>query len=139
MKKNIQTKHNFKMTNLISKRAAIEKSNLGIGVSTRVRKYWRDYYRQKGLPQMLGRNIEINTFIAGDFAKAQPVHRFVLKSGEAAEIRKSHQFYYVAAIREGGQYDIIAIQPRFREASPEVRELRLSPEWLKAKWWKKQR
>jgi len=118
----------------ISKRAAVEKSNLGIGVSSSVRKYWRSYYLSKKLPAMLGRNIQINNIIASDYKSGQLVHRFRLKSGEPCNIVKSHEFYYLGAIRSDNREDIIFIQPRYREASPEMKEVRLSPEWPKLKY-----
>lgn len=114
----------------LSKRAAIEKSSLGIGVSVMARKYWRAYYAQKGVANMLGDNAFVNDAIAGDFANAQYVHRFWLRSGEPAEIRKSHDFYYVAAMRGPSQYDIIVIQPRYREAPSEISQERQKPEWI---------
>jgi len=117
----------------ISKLAGIEKSTVGVGVSSSVRRYWRNYYTQKRLPQMLGPNAQLNTMIAGDFKGAQPIHRFILKSGEVGEIRKSHDFYYVAAIRSAGQYDVIVIQPRFKEAPQEISKRRLTPEWLSSR------
>lgn len=112
------------------KTAAIERSSVGPGVSVSARKYWRNYYTHYNLPQMLGDNQFINDTIAGDFQQAQPIHRFILRSKEIAEIRKSSAFYYIAVIRNSGQYDIIVIQPAYKESDPEISKRRLSPEWL---------
>jgi hypothetical protein len=114
----------------LSKSAAIEKSSLGIGVSVMARKYWRGYYAQQGVANMLGDNAFVNDAIAGDFSNAQPLHRFWLRSGEPAEIRRSHAFYYVAAMRGPSQYDIIVIQSRYKESDPELSKRRLTPEWV---------
>jgi len=117
---------------LISKRAEIETSSMGIGVSTRSRKYWRLYYANQGVAGMLGDNAFINDAIAGNFAKAEPLHRFWLKSGEPAEIRKSHDFYYVAVMRGGAKkYDIITIQPTYMEPGQQgLRQKTLTDEWV---------
>jgi len=120
----------MRVLSLRQKTAAIEKSSLGIGVSVSARKYWRNYYTHYNLPQMLGDNQFINDAIAGDFQQAQPIHRFILRSKEIAEIRKSSAFYYIAVIRGTGQYDIIAIQPAYKESDPEISKRRLAPEWL---------
>lgn len=114
----------------LSKRAAIEPSSMGIGVSVAARKYWRAYWAQHNMPQMLGDNKQVNEYIAGDFQGAQPIHRFWLKSGEPAEIRRSHNFYYVAAMRGPSKYDVIVIQPRWHEAPGEISQQRLKPEWV---------
>lgn len=104
---------------------------MGIGVSTRARKYWRLYYAGKGLMNMLGDNAFINDALAGDFTKAEPLHRFWLKSGEPAEIRKSNEFYYVAVMRGGAKkYDIITIQPTFKDPQEGVRKKTLTDEWV---------
>ena len=98
----------------LSKRAGVQRSNVqNIGVTTTTRMYWRSYYTQNSVPGMLGDNDFVNEAIAGDFAGAAPLHRFWLKSGEPAEIRQSHAFFYIAAIRGTGQYDIITIQARY--------------------------
>jgi len=114
----------------LSKRAAIESSSMGVGVSVSARKYWRAYYTQKNMPNMLGDNKSVNEYIAGDFSGAAPLHRFWLRSGEAAEIRRSHDFYYVAAMRGPSKYDIIVIQPRWREAPGDISKERFTPEWV---------
>ncbi len=118
---------------LLSKRAAIEPSTMGVGVSTSVRKYIRDYYTKQGVDAMASlRNKELNDVVAADFLKAQPLHRFRLTKKEkaVAEIRKSHAFYYIAKIRKGGGgYDIIAIQNAIKQPSEEVRKKRLEQGW----------
>ena len=112
--------------------AAIERgTSANIGVSTRARKYWRQYWTGKNVPNMVGNNAIINEVMAADYAKAEPLHRFPLRSGEDAEIRLSHAFYYVAVIRNNGQHDIIAIQAAYREPPEEVRKRRMTDEWLK--------
>lgn len=115
----------------LSKRAAIEPSSMGVGVSTSVRKYVRNYYAKQGVDAMASmRNKELNDVLASDFLKVQPLHRFRLRSGEVGEIRKSHAFYYVAKIRKGGGgYDIIVVQPAIKPPSEEVRKKRLEQGW----------
>ena len=68
----------------ISRRAGIEtpSGGGGVGISTKVRQYWRKYYN--GVQGMLGRNDQVNYLIALDYAGAEPIHRFILKSGEVA-------------------------------------------------------
>ena len=118
------------MTNL-SKRAAIEKdTSTGFGVSTAVRKYWRNHF--KSVPSVLGSNDDINTYVAGDFKQAPIVHKFMSHSGEIAQIRKSNNFYYLGIQRSSGQIDIIFIQPSIKQPSEEVRKKRLeSLDWTK--------
>jgi len=97
----------------ISKLAGIESPSGGggVGISTAVRKYWRQHYQS--VPNMLGPNDQINYLIAMDYAGAKPLHRFILRSGEPAEIRQSQRFFYLAAIRQNKRHDIIVIQPSF--------------------------
>jgi hypothetical protein len=111
--------------------AGIEVPSTGgsIGISTAVRKYWRKYF--SGVQGMAGRNDEINIIIASDYAGAQPIHRFILRSGEPAEIRKSNKFYYVAAIRKNGRHDIIVIQPSYKQTdTSKPHSDRFSDEWV---------
>ena len=117
----------------LSKRAAIEQSSMGVGISTSARLYWRNYWTQKNLPSMLGSNREINEYIAGDFLGAAPLHRFWLtKSGvpTPAEIRRSHNFYYIAKMQGPSKYDVIAIRPTYKQTSPEISKYRLTQEWI---------
>jgi len=110
--------------------AAIERpSGSNIGVSTAVRKYWRKYFQS--VAGMQGDNDQINYLIATDYSGAQPMHRFILRSKEVAEVRKSQSFYYVAAIRSNGAHDVIVIQPSYKESDPEISKQRLTEEWLK--------
>ena len=112
--------------------AGIERgTSANIGVSTSARNYWRKYYQTQNVPQMLGHNAIINELIASDYSSAKPLHRFTLRSGEDAEIRLSHKFYYIAVIRDNGQHDVIVIQPTYKEPPEEVRQRRLTEEWLK--------
>lgn len=115
---------------MLSSRAGIEtpSGGGGVGVSTGVRKYWRKHFQN--VPGMQGPNDQINYLIAMDYASAEPLHRFVLRSGEPAEIRKSHSFYYIAAIRRNKRHDIIVIQSTYKESPPEVKKHRMSDEWL---------
>ena len=71
----------------ISRRAGIEtpSGGGGVGISTKVRQYWRKYYN--GVQGMLGRNDQVNYLIALDYAGAEPIHRFILKSGEEKTIQ----------------------------------------------------
>lgn len=95
--------------------AAMERSSSGIGVSTTVRKYLRKFYQSWGWEDMAHmRNKDLNEIVAQDFMQAQVVHRFKLKTGEVAEIRKSKNMYYVAAIR-GSSYDILVVQPNYKQ------------------------
>ena len=73
----------------------------------------------------------LNEMIAADYASAKPLHRFTLRSGEDAEIRLSHKFYYVAVIRSSGEHYVIVIQAMYKEPPEEVRKRRLTEEWLK--------
>jgi hypothetical protein len=78
-------------------------------------------------------NKELNDLIASDFSSAQPLHRFKLRSKEIGEFRKSHDFIYLAVIRGRGtvsaKYDIIIVQPTYKEPPEEVRRYRLKPGW----------
>ncbi len=111
--------------------AAMERgTSTNVGVSVTARKYWRQYYQ--AVPQMLGDNAIVNEMIATDYSNATPLHRFPLRApNEDAEIRMSHKFYYIAAIRPTGQHDIMVIQPSYREPPEDVRKQRLTEEWLK--------
>jgi hypothetical protein len=118
------------ISNIISKRAAIEvpSGGGGIGISTAVRKFWRQHFQS--VPGMMGPNDQINYLIAMDYSGATPLHRFILRSGEPAEIRQSQKFYYVSAIRRNKRHDIIIIQPSYKEPPQEVKNYRLTNEWL---------
>jgi len=110
--------------------AGIEQPSGGgsIGISTKVRQYWRKHFA--GVAGMLGPNDTVNYLIALDYDGATPVHRFILRSGEPAEIRKSHNFSYIAAIRKTGRHDIIVIHPSFKEPTEEVKKNRMTQTWL---------
>jgi hypothetical protein len=115
----------------LSCRAAIEVPSGGgnVGVSTGVRLYWRKHFAS--VPGMQGSNDQINYLIAMDYASGTPTHRFILNSGEPAEIRKSQSFYYIAAIRRNKRHDIIVIQPSYKESDKSVpRQSRLTDEWI---------
>lgn len=114
----------------LSVRGGIEVPSGGgqIGVSTGVRKYWRKHFAS--VPGMLGPNDQINYLIALDYNGATPVHRFVLKSGEPAEIRKSNTFYYIAVVRKTGRHDVIVIQPSIKEVPDETKKQRMTKDWL---------
>ena len=118
----------------ICKIAGMERAPNGIGVSTSARILARKSYADQGnLIWATARNEQINTLLSTDFASAEPKHRFKLKSGEVAEIRKSATFYYVAAIR-GGNYDILVLQTAYKEAHPDISKRRLENiEWGKTK------
>ena len=115
---------------MLSSRAGIEtpSGGGGVGVSTGVRKYWRKHFQS--VQGMQGPNDQINYLIATDYASAEPLHRFILRSGEAAEIRKSHSFYYIAAIRKNKRHDIIVIQTTYKESPTEIKKNRMTNEWL---------
>lgn len=110
------------------KLAAIEKAQNGIGVTTSARIFARRYYGSQGnTVWATARNDKINDLLAQDFTNAEPKHRFKLKSGEVAEIRKSGTFFYIAAMRHGS-YDILVLQQAYREAHPEISKRRLQNE-----------
>ena len=104
-----------------------------IGVSIKARKYWRKYF--ESIPKITGRNDEVNIYIANSYKLAKPIHRFILLSGEPAEIRQSDKFFYVAAIRKNGRHDVIIIQPSYKTALPPKGKRphtnRFTDEWLK--------
>src|SRR5882672_3101306 len=91
----------------LEKTLITDKGGKQLSVSTSVRLYWRKYF-----PQQFGkyRNQDLNEIISADFAKGTIVHRFVLKSGNIGEIRKSSKFYYVGSIKDDG-IDILVVQP----------------------------
>lgn len=104
----------------------------GIGISSTALKKWAEMssINPEALKQREIRD-EINNKIAKDYANAKPVHRFVLKSNEPAEIRSSGKFYYVAAIRRNGRHDILTIQNKYKETDKSKKfQDRLVQEWL---------
>ena len=108
------------------KTAAIERSQSGVGISTTARLYARKYYAAWGWADMAKmRNADLNDILGKDFIQAEPKHKFRLRTGDVAEIRKSQSMYYVAAIRNNS-YDIIAIQPGYKVS--EYSEERLKDE-----------
>ena len=119
------------MTSKQYKIAGIEQSQSGIGVSTSARIYARRFYASQGNNiWAVARNDKINDLLAQDFSASEPRHRFKLKSGEIAEIRKSSTFIYVAVMRHGS-YDIIVLQKAYKEPRiPDISKKRLeSTEW----------
>lgn len=116
---------------MLSKRATIEKSKQGIGISAGARKYMR-----KAMPEYAKTpNSELNEIIVSDFLKSRPWHRFKLSKSfqGVAEVRKSNSFAYIALLSGRGTheygYDIIAIQPTIKEPTEKVREIRMKPGW----------
>lgn len=111
--------------------ADIERSQQGVGVSTSARKYMRKFYENRGVMSIaFMRNDKINSMIAYDFIEAQPLHRFRLKDGTVAEIRKSKGgFFYIAAFRNGA-YDVLSIQSHMKDVPERVRNYRLRQEYL---------
>ena len=122
------------MTSIIQynykKMAGIERAQNGIGVTTSARIFARRYYASQGNNVWAtARNDMVNDLLAQDFTNAEPKHRFKLKSGEIAEVRKSGTFFYIAAIRHGA-YDILVLQQAYKEAHPEISRKRLqNDEW----------
>ena len=108
-------------------------SSFGVGVSTTVRMYYRQYYAQRDVRVMQMRNAQLNEVIASDFLGAERIHRFKLRSGEIADIRKDSRFYMIGVVRGRGttetRLDVIVIQPRYREAPEAIRKERLKPGW----------
>ena len=100
-----------------------------LSVSTTVRMYWRKIYAQQ-----LGkyRNADLNEVIASDYAKSPVVHRFLLKSGNVGEIRKSSRFYYVGAVEDSG-INIIVVQAAIKNVPKEISQQRQNPNWQPAK------
>ena len=115
---------------MIYRIAGIERARNGVGVSTSARIYARQFYGSQGNHiWATARNDQLNDLLAGMFASGERKHRFKLKSGEVAEIRKSDIFYFVAVIR-GGTNDIIVIQKAYKETDPRISKRRLeSTEW----------
>jgi hypothetical protein len=115
----------------LSKRAALERSGVGIGVSITVRKKWREYYKGKNLPSMqLMDNKMLNDVIGADFLKSQVLHRFLLKSGDVGEFRKSNSGWLYLGAYRGGKYDVITIQQSMKETTPELSRRRMTSDWL---------
>ena len=111
------------------KTAAIEVTQQGVGVSTSARKY----IRRMAPNTAHMRNAELNEMIAEQFSRGEPVHRFKLRSGELAEIRRTVNMYYIAVIRGRGatvtRYDIIVVQPSMKDVSEEIKKKRFQPGW----------
>lgn len=104
-------------------------TSAGVGVSRTAREYWQRLFAND--PKMQGmRKQDIHEIMAWDYANAEPLSRFKLRSGEKAEIRKSKSFYFVAAVRQNGQHDIIVLQPTWKEVSENMRSKKLSPDWM---------
>jgi len=102
-------------------------TSAGVGVSRSAREYWQRLFAND--PKMQGlKKRDIHEIMAWDYANAEPLTRFTLRSGEKAEIRKSKTFFFVAAIRQNGQHDIIVLQPAWKEVSKDIRDKRLTPE-----------
>lgn len=114
------------MLSIRHKNAGLEPSSVGnVNVSTSARLYFRKYYQSWGVQSMASmRNADVNDVLATDFNKAEPIHRFRLRSGEIAEIRKSKNFYMIAKV-QGNTYDLIVIQSTYKEAPEAVRKHRL--------------
>lgn len=118
---------------MISKRAAIENSSMGVGVSTSARLFFRNYYQTRGVDSMSSlRNNELNDVIASDFLKAWgngsgagAIHKFKLKDGSVGLFAKSAAFYYLAKMDKGGKISIISVQSAIKNPSEQVRKLRL--------------
>ncbi len=119
---------------LISSRQKIaatpmEVSSSNVGVSVTARKYFRRVNPEFAhMP-----NAQLNEEIAAEFAKATPVYRFKLRSGEIAEIRESMGHFMIAVMRGRGtsnvRYDVIVVQPSLKPVREEIRKQRLQPGW----------
>lgn len=108
---------------------SMEMSSANIGVSVTARKYFR-----RANPAFANMpNAQLNEEIAAEFAKATPVYRFKLRSGEIAEVRESMGHFMIAAVRGRGttnvRYDIIVVQPSFKPVREEIKKQRLQPGW----------
>lgn len=116
---------------MLSIRANIEMSQTGIGVSAGARKY----LRRADVKFAEMSNQELTEFIAHDFARSKPWHRFRLNRTfqGIAEVRKSGNFAYIAMVRGRGTheagYDILFVQPAIKEPKEEIRLKRLEPGW----------
>lgn len=102
-------------------------TSAGVGVSRSAREHWQNLFAND--PAMQGTKQEIHEIIAWDYANAEPITKFMLRSSEVAEIRKSQSFFFVAAIRDNGQHDVIVIQPSYRSVPDRIRDKRLMPDW----------
>lgn len=109
--------------------APMEMSSSNIGVSVTARKY----FRQANPDFAHMPNAQLNEEIAAEFAKATPIYRFKLKTGEIAEVRESMGHFLIAAIRGRGtesvRYDVIVVQPSLKPVREEIRKQRMQPGW----------
>jgi hypothetical protein len=76
-------------------------------------------------------NMEAVYNIRNEYAAATPIHRFILKSGEPAEIRKSSSCLFISAIRVTGQHHIIVLQQSYKPVPDRLRDYRMTDEWVR--------
>jgi hypothetical protein len=99
--------------NKISKRhiiAGLEKADNKIWVTTSARMS----LRKENEKYKVMRNVVLNEYIATAFQYAKSEHKFKLRSGEIAHIRKAGSRYFVAVERTNGDLAIIAVQTGFK-------------------------
>jgi len=109
--------------------AAIFPSSQNVGVTKSALSFWKKQFASD--PKMIAGSYEdIAEIIGTEYIHATPVYRFILRSGEIAEIRKAKWFYFVAAIRSDDRHDVIVIQPAYKPVSERTRQKRLTNEWV---------
>ena len=102
-----------------------DKTGKQISVSTSARIYWRRYFSQQFGKY---RNADLNEVIASDVSKATIIHRFLLKSGNIGEIRKSSKFYYVVSITDSSA-DVLVVQGGMKAVPSGISKQRLDKSW----------
>lgn len=102
-------------------------TGLKIGVSTSARIFFRKYFN---IPSMKATNDVINETLAHNYAGGELVHRFKLKSGEIADVKKNGSWYLIGVERMDS-LDIIALQPSYKEAPDWLKKIRLERYWGK--------
>ncbi len=107
----------------MKKVAGIELAKNGMGVSTTARLY----VRKNNVGWEKAQNDRVNDLIAIMFDGGAPRHRYKLSNGDIAEVRESGGIFLIGAMRRG-TYDIIVIQPTYKESRPEISKRRLEDE-----------
>jgi len=101
-------------------------TGLPIGVSVTAKKYFRKWSPESAKI----RSLELDKSIASAYANAQLVHRFRLKSGEIADIKKAASWYLIGIERATeGFADVIVLQPAYKIAPEEIRKERTQEGW----------
>ena len=76
---------------------------------------------------------ELNDYIAEKFLRAEPYHRYKLRSGEIGEFRRDGGMIFLAKTSGRGTADaayvVITIQDAMKDVPEPLRKRRLSPGW----------